>query len=143
MCRPGGLSSLLVPFGIRLEDLPMAIGPAIHERVQEGKIARLQIELGEAEETERKFTQRLESYLASIGFEDGSLEARIGAYGWSIDGARQRERLRAEAPSRAELTATRDRLEAHLSAPPPDGAGAGRRPGHVRRTAHRRAPQPT
>ncbi len=113
------LASLLVPFGIRLEDLPMAIGPAIHERVQEGKIARLQIDLGEAEETERKFTQRLESYLASIGFEDGSLEARIGAYGWAIDGARQRERLRAKAPSREELTAIRDRLEARLSAPPP------------------------
>jgi hypothetical protein len=114
------LSTLLVPFGLRLEELPMAIGPAIHERIQLGKIARLQIELGEAEETERKFTQRLESYLASIGFEDGSLEARIGAYGWAIDGARQRERLRAESSSIDELNATRKRLEAVLATPPPD-----------------------
>ena len=117
------LASLLVPFGLALEDLPMAIGPAIHERIQRGQFARLQIELGEAEEAERKITQRLEQYLASIGFEDGSLEARIGAYGWSIDGARQRERLRNEAAPQDELTALRDRLESRLTTPAPPAPG--------------------
>lgn len=113
------LATLLIPFGLQLEDLPMAIGPAIHERIQQSQFARLQIELGEAEEAERKITQRLEQYLASIGFEDGSLEARIGAYGWAIDGARQRERLRTEAAPQDELIALRDRLESRLSTPAP------------------------
>jgi hypothetical protein len=119
------LATLLVPFGLQLEDLPMAIGPMIHERIQQGQFARLQIELGEAEEAERKITHRLEQYLASIGFEDGTLEARIGAYGWAIDGARQREHLRTEAAPHDELIALRDRLESRLStpAPPPPSLG--------------------
>jgi hypothetical protein len=114
-----------VPVGLQLEDLPMAIGPMIHERIQQGQFARLQIELGEAEEAERKITHRLEQYLASIGFEDGTLEARIGAYGWAIDGARQREHLRTEAAPHDELVALRDRLESRLStpAPPPPSLG--------------------
>ena len=113
------LATLLIPFGLKLEELPMAIGPTIHERIQQGQFARLQVELGEAEEAERKITHRLEQYLASIGFEDGTLEARIGAYGWAIDGARQRERLRAEAAPHDELIALRDRLESRLSTPAP------------------------
>lgn len=111
------LTTLLSPFDLVLEDLPVAIGAAVHERIQQGRYARLQLELGEAEENERKVTHRLGQYLSTIGFEDGSLEARIGAYGWAIDDARQRARLRAEAPSHEELVAARDQLAADLDRP--------------------------
>lgn len=113
------LRILLKPFGLQPQSLPVAIGAVVHERIQLGKFARLQVELGEAEEAEGKLTQRLEDYLCSIGFEDGCLEARIGAYGWAIDRARQRHQLRSNAPPIDELNATRERLEQALTPPAP------------------------
>lgn len=117
------LSTLLIPFGLQLDELPMAIGPTVHERIQQGQFARLQVELGEAEEYERKITHRLEQCLATIGFEDGTLEARIGAFGWAIDGVRQRDQLRTNAGPIEELSDRRDELEARLNSPAPSGTG--------------------
>ena len=112
------LEMLIAPFGLTLDKIPpdVSVESALGERIALAAIGRLQREIGEAEELERKYTNRLDSHLCSIGFEDGSLEARIGAYGWALEDARQRAQLRAETKPLEELTAARDALEAQLEA---------------------------
>lgn len=113
------LQSMLRPLGLHTDALTVATSAAVHERIQRGRFARLQVALGEAEEVENKLKNRLADLLAAIGFEAGTLEARIGAFGWAIDGARRRQLMQQEAPSIDDLTATRDRLEARLAHEPP------------------------
>jgi hypothetical protein len=122
------LSALLEPYGLRLDDLPVAIGAAVHERIQHGRTARLQLELEAAEEDERKVARRLEEFLSRIGFREGSIEARIGALGWAIDEARRRTALRQLGNDPARLAAEASRLESQVaradattSAPVPAG----------------------
>ena len=112
------LATLMTPFGLTLADIPpeSSVESALDERIALAEVGRLQRKIGEAEELERKYTNRLDSHLCSIGFEDGSLEARIGAYGWALEDARQRAQLRAETRPLDELTAARDALEEQLEA---------------------------
>ena len=97
----------------------MAIGAAVHERIQHGRTARLQLQLEAAEEDERKVARRLEEFLGRIGFTDGSLEARIGALGWAIDEARRRTALRGLGHEPAALAREEARLEAQVAATDP------------------------
>ena len=110
------LSELLEPYGLQLDDLPVAIGAAVHERIQHGRTARLQLQLEAAEEDERKVARRLEEFLGRIGFTDGSLEARIGALGWAIDEARRRTALRELGHEPDALAREEARLEAQVAA---------------------------
>lgn len=113
------LSALLEPYGLQLDDLPVAIGAAVHERIQHGRTARLQLQLEAAEEDERKVARRLEEFLGRIGFTDGSIEARIGALGWAIDEARRRTALRKLGHEPAALAREEARLEAQVAATDP------------------------
>lgn len=123
------LNALLRPLGLDTDGMSVAVSAAVHERIQLGRRARLQVALEEAQEAEDKLKNRLGDLLASVGFEDGTLEARIGAFGWAIDGARQRRNMQASAPPLNELKATQERLEGILREEPP--AAVDNTPSHV------------
>lgn len=105
------LREMLAPYDLDLEDVPHAIGSAIHDRIRDGHTARLQIAMADAQDAERKVALRLEELLDGLGFRDGNLEARVGALGWAIDEARQRQARRSTATPTAQLQAERDRLK--------------------------------
>lgn len=105
------LSEMLSPYDLDLEDVPHGIGSAIHDRIRDGYTARLQIAMADAQNDERKVSLRLEELLDGLGFRDGNLEARVGALGWAIDEARQRQARRSTTTEPGKLQAERDRLK--------------------------------
>lgn len=105
------ITDMLAPYDLTLADIPHAIGPAIHDRIRDGFTARLQLQMADAQATEHKIAVRLEELLDGLGFREGNLEARVGALGWAIDEARQRQARRSTAPSREHLRAEIDRLQ--------------------------------
>lgn len=127
------LRTLLGPYGLELEELPVAIGAAVHERIQQGRTARLQLELEAAEEDERKVARRLDEFLMRVGFSEGSLEARIGALGWAIDEARRRTELRAAGHDRSQLQRRLAELTAASGAAADTGSPSLPRPGSAGR----------
>ncbi len=111
------LSPLLSPFGLTIDT--DSLSTALDRRVKEGRHARLQIELDDAVEVERKLTTHLESQLTTLGFETGNLTTRISAFGRELDAAMQREKLRDEGADRPALVADMERLESELAQPAP------------------------
>lgn len=112
------LASALEPYGV--DPHTEALAAAVQDRVLAGRTARLQILITDTEEAEAKLTHRLETELAALGFEAGSLSSRISTYGRELDAARQRVRLRLDAADRSDLEARVARLELQLSVPEPD-----------------------
>ncbi len=112
------LTSMLEPFG--LDPQHGALAAALQDRVLAGRAARLRALIADTREAEAKLTHRLETELAALGFEAGSLSARISAYGRELDAARQRVRLRLDAPEREVLEARIAHLEARLATPAPE-----------------------
>ncbi len=105
------LADQLAPFDLVPEDVTHGAASAVHDRIRDGYTARVQLDIASAEAREREIAARLEGMLAMLGFRSGTLEARVGALGWAIDEARQRQARRGTAPSTSELTAERNRLE--------------------------------
>jgi hypothetical protein len=116
------LRAMLEPFG--LDPHSGALAATLQDRVLAGRMARLQVEITDTAEAEGKLTHRLGTELSALGFEAGSLAARIASYGRELDAARHRVQLRREAPDRDELEARIDRLEVRLAAPAPPAGPA-------------------
>lgn len=110
----GAVRELCDPYGVHGGDLAhhSTIDEQVAARVEVGRIARLQVQLEEAEEDEHKYAGRLDDLLLQAGFGDGELEARAGSLEWAVSQAAERERSRAEARPLAELEAEQRRLEA-------------------------------
>lgn len=110
----GTVRELCGPYGVDDGDLTQLtqLETRIAERVELGRIARLQVRLEEAEEDEEKAAGRLDDLLLQAGFGDGDLEARTSSLEWAVSQAAERERSRAAARPLDELEAEQRRLEA-------------------------------
>lgn len=97
------------PFGV--DDTELALEMVTHQ-LELGRIARLQHELSAAAEAERSAADDLAELLLNVGFTDGDLSARLGAYRWAAERAEERSKARESARSIEEVRADLQRLEA-------------------------------
>lgn len=111
------LLTAIIPYHLTvadLDDLDLLPG-AIERRCAEGERARRQIELDDIEVDLEKATLRLEDVLLQIGFDEGALEARVGALEWAIGRATEREEARRTARPREEVEKELQRLQAEAA----------------------------
>jgi uncharacterized protein YhaN len=71
----------------------------------------MQSELEDAEGDEDKLGRRLDDLLNHLGFDEGTLEARLGALEWAVRHAGEREESRARARPTAEIEVDLERLQ--------------------------------
>jgi hypothetical protein len=103
------LLATVEPYGIDDVDLAPALVP---HQVELGRRARLQRRLESAEATEEQAREKLDGALGELGFDEGDLSARVGAFEWAYSRAEERERSRATARSLGDVEADLTRLEA-------------------------------
>ncbi len=104
-CATYGLS------GEELEDTD-TIAARVAQEIHRGRAARLQVDLEAAEAREHAAATELDQHLLQIGFDDGELDARLGALEWAVARAVEREEARASARPRPEIDAELELLEA-------------------------------
>ncbi len=85
------LMALCQPFGV---DDPFLAVEMVRHRVREGRVARAQVRIEAARAREEELRASLEQVLASTGFDQGDLAARVGAFEWALARATERERAR-------------------------------------------------
>ncbi|HEX9682936.1 MAG TPA: hypothetical protein VGA13_07630 [Acidimicrobiales bacterium] len=95
-------------FGIDDTDLVVEM---INHQVELGRTARLQRELEQARDDEATAADALDQALLDVGFADGDLPARLGAYQWAVQRAAEREEARANARPLTEVEVDLARLE--------------------------------
>ena len=111
------LLAACAPYGI---DDPFLAAELVRHQVGVGRAARIQVRLEAAEAREATLRAELDALLRDLGFADGELSARVGAFEWAATRAAERERARAAARDVVEVEAELAKLE--------DEARRGRRP---------------
>ncbi len=101
--------TLAGPFGA--DDAATALRFVEHQ-VAQARIAAAQVRLQEAEAREAELEAELDETLATLGFAEGELAARVGAFEWALARAAERERARSGARDLAEVEAELTKLEA-------------------------------
>lgn len=96
------------PYGI---DDPTAAVQAATEAAMRATIARLQVELEEAELAEEQVSEKLMARLAELGFDEGDVGSRVGGFDWALGAAQERARARSAARPPAVVAAELARLE--------------------------------
>ena len=102
------LLEVCVPFGI---DDAFLASELVHHQVDVGRLARLQIDLERAEAHESALRTNLDGALSNLGFGEGELSARAGAFEWAHTRAVERERARSSARDVDEVEAELAKLE--------------------------------
>lgn len=97
------------PYGIDDADLAAEL---IRLQVELGRTARLQQELIDAQVTAREAERALTEGLMNVGFADGDLASRLGAFEWALARAAERVEARKAARSLEEIDHDLRRLEA-------------------------------
>jgi hypothetical protein len=97
------------PFGIADAGATVA---AVRAQVALAATARLQQELEDAERAEGVAREPIEGRLADLGFDNGSIEARLGGFEWALEAALGRAEARSSARPVEEVHADLARLEA-------------------------------
>ena len=85
------LLAVCAPYGI---DDPFLAAELVRHQVTVGRLARIQVRLEAAEAVEAGLRAELDGLLRTIGFADGDLAARVGAFEWATTRAMERERAR-------------------------------------------------
>ncbi|HLK43212.1 MAG TPA: hypothetical protein VKV34_07705 [Thermoleophilia bacterium] len=99
-CRPFGIAD------------PSAAVAAVRAQVALAATARLQQELEDAERAEAAAREPVEDRLTELGFDDGTIEARLGGFEWALEAALARSEARSSARPVEEVHADLARLEA-------------------------------
>lgn len=97
-----------LPFGI---DDPFLASELVRHQVGVGQLARLQRALESAEAGAMSRRDEVDATLRNLGFADGELSARVGAFEWAYARASDRERSRHSARDVAEVEAELAKLE--------------------------------
>jgi hypothetical protein len=103
------LMEACAPYGV--DDPKIAAGMVRHQ-VEIGRTARLQRELEAAESAAASATAEISSLLTDLGFEDGDIDARVGALDVALTAAHERSSARTDARSRDIVEAELADLEA-------------------------------
>ena len=91
---------------------PDAVEDLVTGLVVQGRAARTQAELEDAESDEEKLGRELDDLLNQLGFRDGTLDGRMGALEWAVRHAGEREEARAQSRPAADIDADLARLQA-------------------------------
>ena len=102
------LMAALAPYGI---DDPRMAARLLPHQIETGRCARLQRRLESAESTERTARTKLDELLRDLGFAEGDLAARVGAFEWAFDRAAERQQARTSARRTEDVEADLGRLE--------------------------------
>jgi hypothetical protein len=102
------LTATLAPYGI---DDPAMASRLLPHQIDMGRVARLQRRLESAEATERTARAKLDELLRDLGFAEGDLAARVGAFEWAFERASERQRARTSARRPDEIEVDLARLE--------------------------------
>lgn len=102
------LLAVLEPFGI---DDAFLAAELVRHQVATGHVARVQSKLEQAEAVEASLRNDLEGIMRPLGFGEGDLSARVGAFEWSVTRATEREHCRAFARDPVEVEAQLEKLE--------------------------------
>ena len=117
--RKEELTEVVATLGFDASDLLGLNGTlweVVANRLALGERARRQRVLEGAEADEHKEAAQLDDLLTALGFEEGSLEARVGALDWAIERAREREQARRTARPKETIEADVARLQAEARA---------------------------
>lgn len=102
------LLAACAPYGI---DDPFLAAELVRHQVSVGRSARIQVRLEAAEAREAGLRGELDGLLRTLGFADGELTARVGAFEWATTRAMERERARSTARDVVAVEAELAKLE--------------------------------